>query len=154
MTKSAELEKVLNKRRAEIANEIHADLMVRLHCDAGEGSGYQVFVPTHTGTVNGVTGPSKEVIEASQKLGKIFHQGMIKSFGKKFPSKGLASDDKTAVGSKQGALTGSIFSKVPVLLVEMVVLTSTKDEDFIASDAGKNSMVEALEAGVLAAVKN
>ena len=59
---------------------------------------------------------------------------------------------QTAVGGRQGALTGSVFSKVPVLLVEMVVLTNAKDEAFILSKQGRALMVDALAKGVLAAV--
>jgi N-acetylmuramoyl-L-alanine amidase len=35
------------------------------------------------------------------------------------------------VGARQGALTGSIFSQVPVVLIEMAVLTNPQDEAWI-----------------------
>jgi len=35
---------------------------------------------------------------------------------------GVRGDSKTLIGSKQGALTGSIFSQVPIVTIEMVVL--------------------------------
>lgn len=152
MTKSAELEKVLNHDRAATANKSRAALMVRLHCDASSSSGFQVFVPTHPGTAEGVTGPSKRVIDQSVRYATAFHAAMAQSLKGELRNLGLASDDKTAVGSKQGALTGSVFSEVPVLLVEMVVLTNRKDEVFIFSRSGHRAMVEALAAGVRAAV--
>jgi N-acetylmuramoyl-L-alanine amidase len=58
----------------------------------------------------------------------------------------------TAVGAKQGALTGSIFSLVPVILVEMVVLTNSVDEAFFLKH-GKTKLADALEQGVVAAVR-
>ena len=45
MTKASEGEVVTNRRRAEIANEAHADLLLRLHCDAGPQSGFAVVLP-------------------------------------------------------------------------------------------------------------
>lgn len=152
MTKAAERTKVLNHDRAAAANKAKAALMVRLHCDASTKSGFQVFVPTHTGTAEGVTGPGKFVIDRSVRYATVFHAAMADRLKGELTDLGLASDDKTAVGSKQGALTGSIFSEVPVLLVEMVVLTNRKDEVFILSRSGHHAMVEALAAGVRAAV--
>jgi N-acetylmuramoyl-L-alanine amidase len=58
------------------------------------------------------------------------------------------------VGSRHGALIGSIFSKVPVVLVEMVVLTNAKDEAFLLSAKGRSAMAEALAKGVLAALSD
>lgn len=78
---------------------------------------------------------------------------MAKSLKGSLRDNGLKTDVQTAVGAKQGALTGSIFSQVPAVLVEMVVLTNRRDEAFILSKSGRAKMVEALTAGVLAAVK-
>ena len=65
---------------------------------------------------------------------------------------GLLSDARTAVGGRQGALTGSIFSEVPVVLVEMATITLRHDEAFMISEAGRRRMADALEAGVVAAL--
>ena len=67
--------------------------------------------------------------------------------------RGVRTDAQTSVGARNGgALTGSIYSKVPVLLVEMCVLTKPSDEKFIRTDAGQKKMAEALFAGINAAV--
>ena len=152
LTKVGQEQMVRNRDRAAIANNSHADLMVRLHCDADSGSGFAVYYPAKQGTSQGVTGPSARVIEASAKASKRFHLAMAAKLKGDLKDNGLKSDEKTAVGGRQGALTGSIFSKVPVLLVEMVVLTNRSDESFILSRAGKAAMVDALAAGVEAAV--
>jgi N-acetylmuramoyl-L-alanine amidase len=52
------------------------------------------------------------------------------------------------VGSRQGALTGSIFSEVPVVTVEMVVLSNAHDARFITSARGERRMAEAIAAGI------
>jgi N-acetylmuramoyl-L-alanine amidase len=153
MTKSKEGQKVKNRRRAEIANAAHAALIVRLHCDGASGTGFASYYPTQTGKIQGVTGPSNEVLKSSAIMARRFHAGLAESLQGKLRDNGLKSDLATFYGAKQGAMTGSIFSKVPIVLVEMVVLTNRKDEAFLASKAGQAAMADALTAGVLAALE-
>jgi N-acetylmuramoyl-L-alanine amidase len=153
LTKQGLNQKVLNRQRAEVANGCQATLMVRLHCDASAGSGFAVYYPSQPGKSAGVTGPSADVIASSRAAATVFHSAMSARLRGQLRDNGLKTDLQTAVGARQGALTGSVFSKVPVLLVEMVVLTNPKDEAFITSKAGRAKMVEALADGVLAAVR-
>ena len=76
MTKSAEAQLVRNRDRAMIANRARARLMVRLHCDASNDSGFALYAPDRQGSVEGVTGPSPQVIERSQQAARAIHQGM------------------------------------------------------------------------------
>lgn len=154
MTKSKENQYVKNRARAETANNAHADYMVRLHCDASSGSGFASYYPATTGTSQGFTGPSKAVIRASASKAKVFHAALSKGLKGLLKDNGLKTDRQTAVGAQHGALIGSIFSKVPVVLVEMVVLTNRKDETFIESKGGQEAMANALAAGVVAAVRS
>jgi len=153
MTKSREEQYVENVRRAEIANTANADFMVRLHCDAASGRGFTTYFPDRAGTAHGKTGPSNEVIRQSAAMAKTFHAALVLGLKGKLRDNGLLPDIRTAVGSKQGALTGSIFSKVPVVLVEMVVLTNPKDEAFILRPEGQDAMAAALANATLAALK-
>lgn len=152
MTKNSEEEYVRNKRRAEIANESHAALMVRLHCDAEGGHGFGTYYPSQQGRSQGMTGPSKQVIASSKVAAQKFHSAVIESLNGFVSDRGLMTDLQTAVGHKQGALTGSIFSKVPILLVEMLVLTNARDENLLSGQDGFERLAEALRAGVHAAV--
>jgi len=68
------------------------------------------------------------------------------------PDRGLMTDRQTAIGKRQGALTGSIYSQVPVLLIELAVLTNPKDEKFLASKDGFEHLCQAIAAGVRVAV--
>lgn len=152
MTKSARGEKVSNKVRAEIGNKAEADYVVRLHCDAGHSSGLASYYPGEKGKVGGMKGPSDDVISGSKRLAAKFHPAVIAALGGSLRDAGLHTDRKTLIGGRQGALTGSIYSKVPVILVEMCVLQNRKDEAFIAPDKGKTKMARALLAGIEAAV--
>ncbi|MCW5935873.1 MAG: N-acetylmuramoyl-L-alanine amidase [Fimbriimonadaceae bacterium] len=152
LTKSSQGQKMTNRRRAQIANEAKADLMLRLHLDAAKESGLATFYPAREGRAQGVTGPSKAVREASKRLAPVFHKAVMESLKGKLKDRGVRDEGQTTVGGKQGALTGSIFSKVPVLLVEMAVITNPNDEKFVATNAGQNALAEALKAGVDAAL--
>ncbi len=144
LTKSKQEELVKNRRRAEIANEAKADLMVRLHCDGAGSTGFAVYWPSKQGTAQGRTGPSREVIDKTAKIAPVFHKELGRALKGKLRDNGLKGDEKTLIGSRQGALTGSIFSEVAVVLVEMVDLTNPKDDAFIASKEGQDLYVKAL----------
>lgn len=148
MTKESENQMVTNRRRAEIANAAGADIMIRLHCDAAPRRGYSLYFPDRQGTRDGVTGPTQSVINASRAAARPFYEGMKSVLAGTLPERGVHGDSATYIGSRQGALTGSIFSQVPVLTIEMVVITIAEDERFIASAAGQAMMVDALRAGL------
>lgn len=152
ITKRSEKEKVTNRRRAEIANSNKAALFVRLHCDAGTGSGFATYYPDRAGKVGRVSGPAKDIIAASSKLARAFHAAAIENLGGALRDAGLHADTATLIGGKQGALTGSIYAKVPVVLVEMAVLQNPKDEAFFLAPSGYKAMAKALAAGVRSAV--
>ncbi len=152
LTKKSEQEYVRNKTRAETANKAKADLLLRLHCDAAPTSGFASYYPSKQGTAQGKTGPSNAIIKSSGDAAKKFHPAVIKALAGKLKDRGLLTDLNTAVGAKQGALTGSIFSEVPVILVEMAVLSHDSDDRFMASKEGQALMAKALMAGIKAAV--
>lgn len=151
LTKSTENQKVTNRKRAEIANASKAALLLRLHCDAGKGTGFATYFPDRTGKVGKVTGPARAVLSASKAAASKFHPAAVGALDG-LSDAGLHPDTKTMIGGKQGALTGSIYSRVPVLLVEMAVLQNPKDEAFFLAPGGYQKMAKALAAGVRAAV--
>jgi N-acetylmuramoyl-L-alanine amidase len=148
MTKQQEGEAVRNVRRAAIANESRARLMLRLHCDTGPGTGFRVFYPAQAGKHGTTVGPPLSVRQASGKAGKAVHAALADGLRDDLKDDGLWSDRFTAVGKKLGALIGSIHSKVPTVLVEMVYLNNPKDAAFIKSEAGQTRMARALTEGV------
>ena len=151
LTKRRENEKVTNRDRAEMANNVDASLLIRLHCDAGGGNGYSWYYPDRAGTKYGVTGPPKAVQIQSKRAAWVLNEAMkpvLKGYLKANPIK---TDAATGVGGKQGGvLTGSIFARVPTALIEMAFITNKRDAQFIGSAAGQEKMAQALAAGVLA----
>ena len=151
LTKRRENEKVTNRARAEMANNVNASLFIRLHCDAGGGSGYSWYYPDRAGTKYGVTGPPKSVQIQSKRAAYILNEAMKPVLKGYLKSNSIKTDAQTGVGGKQGGvLTGSIFAKVPTALIEMAFITNKRDARFIGSAAGQEKMAQALAAGVLA----
>jgi N-acetylmuramoyl-L-alanine amidase len=149
MTKSREDELVTNRERASIANQAGAALMVRLHCDTGRDEGLALYFPDRQATKDGTTGPAPDVIQHSKDLAATMHTEIMKSLRGTLKDGGLRPDAQTAVGSQQGgALTGSIFSQVPTVLIEMVVLSNKADAEFIKSEAGQQKMAQAIADGI------
>lgn len=153
MTKTAIDQRVSNADRARTANDARANLFLRLHCDAAPTRGFAVYYPDREGEAHGRTGPSPQVAKTSGEMARAFQAAMVTSLGKALPSRALKTDRNTMIGRKQGALTGSIFSEVPTILVEMIVITNPTDEAFILTKVGRDKMVEALATATLAALK-
>lgn len=148
LTKQSESELVTNRERAEVGNRSGAMVMVRLHCDASSDSGFAVYHPDRQGTVDGVTGPSADVIARSAAAARIIHASMAEQLRGHLKDGGVRGDSRTLVGSRQGALTGSIYSRVPAVLVEMVTLSNARDAAFIKVDDGQRRMARAIADGI------
>jgi N-acetylmuramoyl-L-alanine amidase len=148
LTKAKEEQVVTNKERAMIANRAKASVMIRLHCDASTDSGFAVYSPDRQGFVQNTTGPTQAVIERSKIAADAIHQGMARALEGTLKDGGVRGDSKTFVGSKQGALTGSIFSEVPAVLIEMVVLSNQDDAEFIKTEEGQMKMARAIAEGI------
>jgi N-acetylmuramoyl-L-alanine amidase len=148
MTKDKQDTLVRNRERAEIANRAGASLLVRLHCDTGRDSGFVVYYPDRLGTAEGRTGPSDSVRARSERAAEVVHGAMSAALAGRLHDGGILGDSKTFIGEKQGALTGSIFSSVPVVTIEMVVLSHRSDAKFIESEGGATLMADAIAGGI------
>lgn len=150
-TKQRENQLVTNRDRADIANRNGAALFIRLHCDAGGGSGFAWYYPDRSARKQGVTGPSKQVQSWSREAAHTLNEAMKPALRGSLPANPIKTDAATGVGGKQGGvLTGSIFSKVPTALIEMCFITNRRDARFIASSAGQDKMAEAIAQGIVA----
>ena len=137
-----------NRARAELANRAGARLFLRLHCDTGAGSGFTLYYPDRQATKDGKTGPPLNVIEASRRAAAAVHRGMAAVLGGILKDNGVKGESATAVGKKQGALTGSIYAEVPAVTVEMVFLSNPADAQFIRRPVGQAKIAAALARGV------
>jgi N-acetylmuramoyl-L-alanine amidase len=153
MTRSSETQSVENKDRALLCNA--ASLAVHLHCESTPGSGFALYYPDRQGTYdykddpdNGFKGPSRQVMTDSLVLAQAMQTSMRTGLAGSLADLGVKGDSRTQVGESQGALTFSIFSKIPTLTIEMVVLTNKRDAAFIKSVEGQEKMAQAIAAGI------
>ena len=149
MTKASCDEKVTNRRRAEIANAAGAALCLRLHCDANHGQGHTVYYPQQPGRAQGHEGPPREVREASARAADTLADALKAGLGDELVANGVKTDRETAIGRRQGALTGSVFSLVPVVTVEMVDLTHAADVRWMHAADNRRQMASALADGAM-----
>ncbi len=155
MTKSRLNQNVTNRRRAEIANQAHADILIRLHCDDGSGRGFGWYYPDRSGHKYGVSGPPREVQAASREAATLINSAMIPVLRGSLSSNPVRTDAATFVGGNQGGvLTGSIFARVPTALIEMCFINKRSDARFIASTQGQDKMATALTVGIEHYLKN
>lgn len=100
-----------------------------------------------------MTGPDPAIIEESGRAAQFVMRGM-QSVLTMLDALEIRGDSRTLVGGRQGALTGSIFSKVPVVLCEMVVLRDPGDARFILSEEGQSTMARAIATGAVEYVRS
>lgn len=126
---------ISNKDRAAIANNAHADLFLRLHCDGVDGS------PGTHGISMQVPGSSKEwaPLGSSRKAGEIILGALIRQTGA--ANKGIVP---------RSDLAGFNWCKVPTALPEMGFLSNPTEANKLASDSYQNTLAKALADGTMA----
>ncbi len=141
-TRSDPYQEMTLPERSKIANNFDADLLLSLHCDLGNQSGYAFFVPDKPGQNEDKTGPPPKISKRSRELAEQLDRE-IKQVGP-IKSRGVKSEEFTYAGNLQGALTISIYAEVPVITLELGFLDNEIDGPFLASAAGKILWVETL----------
>ncbi|MGE5404141.1 MAG: N-acetylmuramoyl-L-alanine amidase family protein [Candidatus Saccharibacteria bacterium] len=141
-----------NRDRAEVANNANARVFIRLHCDtepSGQKRGFTIYYPDRQGICSGTKGPPAKIISASRLAAVLIEKRMAQSLAGVLTDNGIKPETKTSIGRRQGALTGSIYSHVPVVLVEMVFLSSRDDAQFIGEEKGQEKMAQGLAQGIV-----
>ena len=170
-TKTSEPQNVDNQERAHRINGAAESFLrenprgravaVHLHCDSSTTKGFTIYYPDQQGIYGGPTGrepnqgfkgPPIGIQKSSRLLANAVAPVMRRKLAGAVSSEGVMGDSKTKVGGRghHGALTFSIFSKVPTITIEMVVLDNASDVAFIRTDEGQQRMADAIAAGLLA----
>jgi N-acetylmuramoyl-L-alanine amidase len=133
MTRTTAGAAVSNIQRAQIANNAHADLFLRLHCDG-------IYDSSVHGISMQVPGASNEwaPIGPSRKAGEIILSSLVRATG--------AADKGVAPRSD---LAGFNWSKVPTCLPEMGFLSNGAEAAKLKSDSYENTLARALADGTM-----
>lgn len=131
-----------NRRRANIANDFASDLCIRLHADAPSGPAAIYYPEKH---------PLEVVSQGSKSAAEVIWKELETVYSKApfRRAEVIRTDEQTWVGSRQGGLlTGSIHSRVPVVLIEVAPL-SKKGKEWIGEEQNMNEIAEAIARGTL-----
>lgn len=115
-----------NVGRAEFANDLNADICVRIHADGSENSkvcGASVLIPTSEYIKD------TDLLQKSKLAGEIVLDEYVKATGAK--NRGI---------SKRGDMTGFNWSKVPVILVELGFMSNPEEDALMETEEYQNKM--------------
>ncbi len=135
MTRTTQDVNVANSLRAKIANNAHADLFVRLHCD-GIGDSSAHGVSTLVPAKNTWTG---DVYAESGRAGRIVQPKVVAATG---------ASDRGVV--ERSDLTGFNWCDVPAVLVEMGFMSNASEDRKLATSAYQTKLAEGIRDGVMA----
>lgn len=140
MTRTAHESDMTNIDRAEFANELGADISVKIHADgSNDGSvhGVSVLVPGSKHISDG------ELLSESKKAGELVLEGFVDATGAY--NRGISVRDD---------LTGFNWTKVPIILVEMGFMTNPDEDALMESPEYQEKMAGGIARGLLRYFEN
>ncbi len=140
MTRTAHESDMTNIDRAEFANELGADISVKIHADgSNDGSvhGVSVLVPGSKHISDG------ELLSKSKKAGELVLEGFVDATGAY--NRGISVRDD---------LTGFNWTKVPIILVEMGFMTNPDEDALMESPEYQEKMAGGIARGLLRYFEN
>jgi len=137
MIRTSEKVNIPNSKRAKMANDAGADLLIRLHCDSAGSKtrGVLMLVPGK----NRWTGP---IVKSSASAGSAIQKAVLKATGAK--SRGT---------SKRTDMAGFNWATVPSVIVEMGVMSNKSDDKLLASSAYQQKLATGMANGIMAYLK-
>lgn len=134
MTRTEHKTDVSNIDRAVFANNLGADISVKIHADGNNNKsvhGVSVLVPGNKYITN------NDLIEKSRKAGEFILESFIRKTG--------AANRGIAV---RNDLTGFNWSNVPIVLVELGFMSNPQEDKLMESDEYQNNMVDGIVEGL------
>jgi len=135
MTRTTENVNLSNIQRAQIANEAHANLFVRIHADGSDDhsiAGIHVLYPVS------IKGWTDDIAVASKRAATLAQADLIAATGAKNRGIDARSD-----------MTGFNWSDVPVILPEIGFMTNPAEDRLLATDAYQDKIVQGLSKAIL-----
>ncbi len=132
MVRTTQAVDLCNSERADIGNRSRADLMIRLHCNAGNVHGCLMLYPDK------IPGWTDDIYDESLKAAQIVQAAYSKHTG--LPDRGL---------TPRTDLSGFNYANVTSILPEMIYMQNVSDDQLVATPAFRQKMAEGLAIGVL-----
>jgi N-acetylmuramoyl-L-alanine amidase len=139
MIRTTQKVNISNSRRAQIANDAHADLFIRLHCNGTSSklvNGLTTLVPATNKWTKGI-------VTASRRAGGFVQAAAI-----------AATRAHDLHVTSRGDLSGFNWSKVPTVLVEMGFLSNPAEDRKLGSSVYQERLAGGLATGIGAYLKS
>jgi N-acetylmuramoyl-L-alanine amidase len=123
-----------NIERVNIANDINADLMIRVHSDSHNDTsihGASMLIP-------GEVGYATPIVETSQKYGEIILNTLVDEIG--MANRGVITRTDQ---------TGFNWAKIPIITVEMGFLSNPEEDKLLSTPDYQEKLAYALYKGIL-----
>lgn len=123
-----------NVDRAKFANELNADISVKIHADGNDNPsahGVSMLVPGNKHIKN------TDVVQKSRYAGELVLEEYVKTTGAK--NNGISVRDD---------MTGFNWSEVPVILLEMGFMTNPEEDKLMETEAYRDKIVEGTVSGL------
>lgn len=136
MTRTTQDVRLSNIERAQIANQAHADLFVRIHADGSEDgsvSGIHVLYPAS------IKGWTDDIASASKQAASLAQRELIAATGAR--DRGVDA---------RGDMTGFNWCDVPVILPEIGFMSNAAEDRLLATPAYQDKIVAGLVRAILA----
>lgn len=134
MTRTKHTVDISNKERAVQINNSGADICIRLHADGAASSQAKGASALYPSTEN------PYVASLSKKSAKLA-QAVLKAYCK-------STDIKNRGCIKRDDLTGTNWSKIPVIVLEMGFMTNPSEDKYMQTKAGQKKMVSGIADGI------
>lgn len=133
MTRVTHTEILSNIDRVNLANEAHADLMVRVHSDSYKDSSVQGASVLYPGKI----GYAVDIADQSKAYAQIILDTLLKEVG--MPRHGMY---------ERTDQTGFNWSKVPIVTVEMGFLSNPDEDKLLSTHEYQMTLAQALFDGI------
>ena len=134
MTREVHDVNISNKERAQMANQLGADITIRIHCNGADDtsiSGALCMAPSDDNPY------VSSIADDSQKLSKCVVDAYCKTTG--MVNKGVLLTD---------TMTGINWCEMPVTIIEMGFMSNASDDTNMQNDAFQVKMVEGMADGI------
>ena len=139
MVRTSQNVDIPNSQRAKIANDNHAALFVRLHCDGVDNSSTHGLLMLRPGA-NQWTGP---IVAPSKAAAEDVDKAVLAATG--------AYDRGT---TPRNDLSGFNWSKVPTILVEMGVMSNPAEDRKLSSTEYQQQLADGMATGIVEYLKS